>query len=213
MESTTPIYPLDGTALLFVDPYNDLLSHGGKSWRQLADVAGEVDLIANLRRIREAFRCASWPMFIVPHRRAEKDELDAWKFPTPHQRLGSEAQLFAKGNWGGEWHPDFAPRQGDTVAKEHFGASGFANTDLDFLLRQNGISHVIVIGVVANTCVEATSRHASELGYHVTLVRDATSAFSTEAMRCAHAINGPTYAHAILSTRELLAGLPFISAP
>ena len=46
-----------------------------------------------------------------------------------------------------------------------------------------------------------------ELGYHVTLVRDATAAFSHEAMHAAHDINGPTYAHAILTTEELLAGL------
>jgi nicotinamidase-related amidase len=46
-----------------------------------------------------------------------------------------------------------------------------------------------------------------ELGYHVTLVRDATAAASAEAMRCAHEINGPTYAHAIVTTAELIAAL------
>jgi nicotinamidase-related amidase len=46
-----------------------------------------------------------------------------------------------------------------------------------------------------------------ELGYHVTLVTDATSAFSPEAMRAAHAINGPTFAHAILTTDELITQL------
>ncbi len=46
-----------------------------------------------------------------------------------------------------------------------------------------------------------------ELGYHVTLVKDATAAISQEAMYAAHAINGPTYAHAILTTEELLAQL------
>ena len=50
-------------------------------------------------------------------------------------------------------------------------------------------------------------RPLMELGYHVTLVRDATAAFSHEAMHAAHAINGPTYAHAILTTEELLARL------
>jgi nicotinamidase-related amidase len=43
-----------------------------------------------------------------------------------------------------------------------------------------------------------------ELGYHVTLVKDATAAFSQEAMHAAHAINGPTYAHAIVTTDELI---------
>lgn len=42
----------------------------------------------------------------------------------------------------------------------------------------------------------------------LTLVRDATAAFSPEAMHAAHVINGPTYAHAIVDTRELLAAFP-----
>jgi nicotinamidase-related amidase len=63
---------------------------------------------------------------------------------------------------------------------------------------------VILIGLVANTCIEATGRFAMELGYHVTLVTDATAAFSEEGMHAAHAINGPTYAHAILTTDELI---------
>jgi nicotinamidase-related amidase len=46
-----------------------------------------------------------------------------------------------------------------------------------------------------------------ELGYHVTLVRDATAAASHEAMRCAHDINGPTYAHAVINTADLVAAL------
>ena len=41
----------------------------------------------------------------------------------------------------------------------------------------------------------------------MTLVRDATAAFSLEAMRAAHEINGPTFAHAILTSDALLARL------
>jgi nicotinamidase-related amidase len=47
-----------------------------------------------------------------------------------------------------------------------------------------------------------------ELGYHVTLVRDATAAFSHEMMHAAHHLNGPTYAHANVITSELIESLP-----
>jgi nicotinamidase-related amidase len=66
---------------------------------------------------------------------------------------------------------------------------------------------VIVIGMMANTCAESTARYAMELGYHVTLVTDATAVASAEAMHAAHAVNGPTYAHALTDTRSLLVGL------
>ncbi|WP_166361767.1 isochorismatase family protein [Pseudomonas akapageensis] len=63
------------------------------------------------------------------------------------------------------------------------------------------------VGLLANTCIESTARYASELGYHVTLVRDATAAFRHEMMHAAHELNGPTFAHSIVDTRELLLAL------
>ncbi len=67
---------------------------------------------------------------------------------------------------------------------------------------------MIVVGLLANTCIESTARFAMELGYHVTLVRDATAAFSHEMMHAAHELNGPTYARSILTTAEVTAALP-----
>jgi nicotinamidase-related amidase len=99
------------------------------------------------------------------------------------------------------------PQAGDVIIKEHWAQSGFANTDLDQQLKQHGIEKVILIGLVANTCIESTGRFAMELGYHVTLVTDATAAFSQEMMHAAHKLNGPTYAHEILTTAELISAL------
>lgn len=93
------------------------------------------------------------------------------------------------------------------IVKEHWGGSGFANTDLDYLLKQHGIDRVVIVGMLANTCIETTGKFASELGCHFTLVRDATAAFSAEAMHAAHEINGPTYAHSIVTTAEWVAVL------
>jgi nicotinamidase-related amidase len=201
-------YDKNRTALLFVDPYNDFLSEGGKLWPKVADVAKSVRLHDNLHAISAAVRGAGIPVFIVPHHRAEPNDFEGWDHPTPYQLGGAGMQVFAKGSWGAEWHPDFAPRPGDTIVKEHWGSSGFANTDLDFLLKQRRISHLIVIGLIANTCIETTARFAVELGYHLTLVRDATAAFSHEAMHAAHDINAPAFAHAIFTTAELLSALP-----
>jgi hypothetical protein len=70
-----------------------------------------------------------------------------------------------------------------------------------------------VIGLLANTCIESTGRFAMELGYHVTLVKDATAAFKREMMHAAHGLNGPTFAHAILTTEALIAALPPLASP
>lgn len=205
---TLPDYRKETTALLFVDPYNDFLSEGGKVWGRIQPVAEEVGLLDNLRALQQAVRDAGIRVVIVPHRRWEPGDYADWAFPSPSQRGIMERHSFARGEWGGEWHPDFAPRAGDIVAKEHWGQSGFANTDLDQQLRQRGITHVIVVGLLANTCIESTARYAMELGYHVTLVRDGTAAFSHEMLHAAHELNGPTFAHAILTAGEVIAALP-----
>jgi nicotinamidase-related amidase len=201
-------YAAKSTALLFVDPYNDFLSNGGKVWPLIKDVAGEVRQLDNLRDINRAVRNAGVRVVYVPHRRWQPGDYECWCHPSPSQRKIMEGHHFAKGEWGGDWHPDFAPQPGDIVALEHWGSSGFANTDLDFQLKQHGISHVMIVGLLANTCIEATARFAMELGYHVTLVRDATAAFRPELMDAAHELNGPMYAHSIVSTRELIDALP-----
>lgn len=207
MDASTSTYATDRTAVLLVDPYNDFLSDGGKLAAMAKLVADTVGTVANMKRVVEAARRVGIRIFYVPHHRARPDDFKGWRHPTPYALGGHKFQVFAEGSWGGEWHPDFQPQPDDIQVKEHWSGSGFANTDLDLLLKQHGISHVIMVGLLANTCIETTAKFASELGYHVTLVKDATAAFSPEAMRAAHEINGPTYAHAILATEQLLSAL------
>jgi nicotinamidase-related amidase len=206
MSNTT--YEAARTGLLLVDPYNDFLSNGGKLFPMIKEIADDVGLLDNLRATVAAARNAGIRVFFVPHHRWQPGDYEKWHHPNSSQRAAAQRQLFARGTWGSEWHPDFIPQDGDIVVKEHWAQSGFANTDLDFLLKQQGITHVVVTGLLANTCIESTARFAMELGYHVTLVRDATAAFSKEMMRAAHDLNGPTFAHAITTTAELLTAFP-----
>jgi nicotinamidase-related amidase len=197
-------YPPETTAVLLVDPYNDFLSEGGKSWPRLKAVAEQVKLLEHLREVIGAARRAGVRIIFVPHHRYVDGDYTHWRHATPYQRAGAQRRIFEKGAWGGTFHDDFQPQPGDVVAQEHWGSSGFANTDLDLQLKQYGIERVILVGLIANTCIEATGRFAMELGYHVTLVKDATAAFSPEAMHAAHEINGPTYAHVITTSEALI---------
>jgi len=199
-----PNYPIDRTAYLLVDPFNDFLHEDGKVFPQLKPVAEEVGLLDNLRRLDKAVRAAGVQVAIVPHRRWEPGDYESWDHPSPTQRKIMDRHHFARGEWGGEFHPDFAPKPGDIIASEHWGQSGFANTDLDMKLKQHGTTHVIIVGLIANTCIETTAKYAMELGYHVTLVKDATAAFGHAHMHAAHEINGPTFAHAIRTTDEVI---------
>ena len=93
------------------------------------------------------------------------------------------------------------------MALEHWCSSGFANTDLDVQLKKHGIHQLIVMGLIAHTCVEATVRSAAELGYQVTMVKDATASYSEKEMHAALDINLPNYASAIVTTNEVIDSL------
>src|SRR5262249_55196926 len=153
-------YEKQRTALLLIDPYNDFLSEGGKVWPRVEAVATKVGLLDNLRAITGEMRRRGFGVFVAPHRRWQPGDYERWSFPTANQLGAAKRQVFAAGSWGGDWHPDLAPRPDDVVAKEHWGSSGFANTDLDLSLRQRGITHVVAIGLLANTCIEVTGRYA-----------------------------------------------------
>lgn len=205
-------YAADKTALLIVDPYNDFMSEGGKLYNAIKETADASGLYGNLRKIIPAARTAGIQIFVLPHHRSQEGEFDHWQHMTPFQKKGVPGQAFAKGTWGGEFNPEFGPKKGDIVVQEHWAQSGFANTDLDVHLRQRGIEKLILVGVIANSCLESTGRYGTELGYHVTLVSDAAAAFSPAGMHVAHTITGPTYASAILKTDELLKLLPSAKA-
>ena len=108
---------------------------------------------------------------------------------------------------GGELRAEFVPKPDEIVAQEHWCSSGFANTDLYLQFKKHGIHQLIVIGLIAHTCIEATVRYAVELGYQVTVVKDATADYSDEMMHAALDINLPNYASAIVTTKEVVASI------
>ena len=79
-----------------------------------------------------------------------------------------------------------------------------ANTDLDLQLKRHGIHRLIVIGLIAHTCVEATIRYAAELGYDVTMAKDATADYSDIEMHASLDVNIANYASAIVTTKEVV---------
>jgi len=146
------------------------------------------------------------------HRRYRPGDYETWKHFAPIQKAAWSRKSFEDGAWGGEIRPEFVPRPGDIVAAEHWCSSGFANTDLDLLLKRHGIHKLIVMGLVAHTCVEATVRYAAELGYEVTVVKDATASYSDEHMHAALEVNLPNYAAAIVTADEIVGTLASLAS-
>jgi ureidoacrylate peracid hydrolase len=200
-----------GTALLLIDPYNDFISEGGKVWPRLKSVMDANGCVGHMVEVLTAARAAGLAVFYALHHRYRAGDYESWKHVAPIQRAAWLRQTFAQGTWGGEIRPELAPRPGEIVAQEHWCSSGFANTDLDLLLKRHNIHHVIVAGLVAHTCVESTVRFAAELGYQVTVVRDATASYSEAEMHAALDIAMPNYASAIVTASEVVGALSAMS--
>jgi ureidoacrylate peracid hydrolase len=197
-------YAKDLTGLLVIDPYNDFISEGGKVWDRLKGVAEANRCVPHMRQALEAAREADIRVFYALHRRYRPGDYETWKYVAPIQKAAWSRKTFEYGTWGGELHPDFQPQPGDIVAQEHWCSSGFANTDLDLQLKKHGIHQIIVVGLIAHTCVEATVRYGAELGYEVTMVKDATASYSDNEMHAALEVNIPNYASAIVTTDEVV---------
>jgi nicotinamidase-related amidase len=158
-------------------------------------------------QILNSARQAKLRVFYAMHRRFRSGDYETWNSTAPVQRSAWRSKAFEFGTWGGEFRSEFTPLPGEIVAQEHWCSSGFANTDLDLQLKRHGIQKLIIIGLIAHTCVEATVRFAAELGYDVTVVRDATADYSEKEMHAALDINMPSYANAIVTTKELVAAI------
>lgn len=113
-------------------------------------------------------------------------------------------RMFEEGSFGVEFFEGMAPdpSNGDVVVSKHWNSSSFMNTDLDYQLRQRGIRHVVMAGLVANTCLEATARYAYEHGYALTMLHDTTAGFTHETKEVAAKSIWPLFANEVLSVEE-----------
>lgn len=195
------------TALLVIDPYNDFISEGGKVWERLKGVAEANHCVPHMLQVLNAARKAKLRVFYALHRRYRPGDYETWKYIAPVQKAAWSHKTFEDGTWGGEVRSEFVPQPGDIMAQEHWCSSGFANTDLDLQLKKHGLQQLIVMGLIAHTCVESTVRYAAELGYEVIMVKDATADYSNEEMHAALDINIPNYATALLTTTEIVEAL------
>jgi nicotinamidase-related amidase len=174
---------------------------------RLKTVAEANGCVPHMLQVLNAARKARLSVFYAMHRRYRPGDYESWEYIAPIQKAAWSRKTFEYGTWGGEIRSEFAPLPGDIVALEHWCSSGFANTDLDLQLKKHGIHELIVMGLIAHTCVEATVRYAAELGYQVTMVKDATASYSDKEMHAALDVNIPNYASSIVTTNEIVASI------
>jgi nicotinamidase-related amidase len=178
------------TAVVFIDPQNDVLSEKGANW-------GAV--------------------FISPHYFYPTD--DGWKMNGPLEADEFRTHTFARkgpltltgfANSGADWLDRFKRyiEDGKTIVVSPHKVFGPQTNDLVLQLRKRGMSKIILGGMLANMCVESHLRELLEQGFEVAIVKDATAGPRHPVWGDGYQaaiINYRFLAHAVLPTDETVA--------
>jgi nicotinamidase-related amidase len=79
--------------------------------------------------------------------------------------------MLVAGSEGAAIHPAAAPREGEPIVVKHR-VSPFAGTDLEMLLRANGIDTLVLAGVHTSGVLLSAVCHAVDLDYRLVVIRD-----------------------------------------
>ena len=90
-----------------------------------------------------------------------------------------KAGLFKLGTWGTEVHPALAPQPGDYDIVKHR-VSPFYGTNLEPLLRANGIERIYISGVSTSGVVLSCAKDGHDRDYEIFVLEDCCAALTDE---------------------------------
>ena len=165
-------------ALLVVDMQRDFCTPGGAFDKLGVDISMYPPMVPRLARLVDGARAAGVPVFyvqmtVLPGRISDSPAQIRFNL---RLHLGSDGVIepldyTPDGSEGQQIIPELAPRDGDVVVKK-YRSSAFWGTNLDMLLRANGIKTCVVSGCTTEGCVESTARDAMFGDYYVVIPED-----------------------------------------
>jgi len=156
-----------GAAVLVYDAQAGILPH----------VQDRDGLVKRITEVLDAARSVGVPVYYVRHVSLSPSHLGVTALRTAMawQRLDRADQVsspFPPDAAHSQIVEELAPVDGEPVF-EKLGMSAFVGTPLESVLRDRGVTTVILVGAVLEIGIEPTARHAADLGFLPVVVEDA----------------------------------------
>lgn len=199
-------FELKSTALVIIDMQRDFIEPGGFGETLGNDVSLLQAIVPACQAVLEAWRGAGG--LVVHTREAHRADLADCP-PAKRNRgnpslrigdMGTMGRILIAGEPGNQIIAALAPLPGEIVIDKP-GKGAFYATPLHELLQQEGITHLVFMGVTTEVCVQTSMREANDRGYDSLLLEDCTESYfpafkaaAVEMMRAQGAIVGWTAA-------------------
>ncbi|RPH33609.1 MAG: isochorismatase family protein [Chloroflexi bacterium] len=190
------------TCLLIVDVQNDFADPDGS-----LSVRGGADVVPTLNEEIRRATDAGAPVIYTQD----------WHPPsTPHfEKDGGIWPVHCVGDtWGAEFHPDLLVA-GPSVRKGVDGGDGYSGfsvrdphsgdthrTELEHMLRERGVTRIVIGGLTTDYCVKETALDGIDLGFGVLVLTDAIAAVDLEPGDGAIAIEEMVAAGAVMANAK-----------
>jgi nicotinamidase-related amidase len=173
------------TALVIIDMQRDFLEPGGFGEGLGNDVSLLQRVIAPLRVVLAAARASG--LMVIHTREGHRDDMsDCPPSKLARGRLefgigspGPKGRVLIRGELGHGIVDELAPAAGEVVLDKP-GKGAFYATDLELLLRNRGITSLIVTGVTTEVCVHTTVREANDRGFECLVLADCVGSYFPE---------------------------------
>jgi len=173
------------TALVVIDMQRDFVDPGGFGEALGNDVSLLRRAVEPTRRVLDACRAAG--VMVIHTREGHRPDLS----DCPPAKLarghldngigdpGPMGRILVRGEYGHDIVDELKPLAGEPVVDKP-GKGAFYATDLENMLRNRGITRLVVTGVTAEVCVQTTVREANDRGFECLVLSDCIASYFPE---------------------------------
>ena len=160
------------TALLIMDFQNDIVTKEGIGSEDRCDMARMAGPVAKIPRLIQFGRERGQEVIFVRFLGDKKYQLPNWMF---RDKEFAKNPKCLEGTWGADIFPTIQPEAAERVFSEKAHFDAFLCPRFEQYLLEQGLEHLIFVGVYCNVCVDSTARTGYQKGYFITVVSDCTT--------------------------------------